>query len=90
MSDKKGKEESFADIIGSKLGQIIVISMYQARATLTLAKAIAEDPSTSPEVKAAAHDSLAVIDQMIDKLEETVGDEALKSIRDFVGKTDHE
>ncbi|WP_236169844.1 hypothetical protein [Pseudomonas atacamensis] len=90
MDDEKEKNLPFSELIGAKLGEILVISMYQARATLTLAQAIAKDPSTSPDVKSAASDSLAVIDQLIIKLEQAVGDEALTLIRDFVGRTDHE
>jgi hypothetical protein len=90
MDNEKEKALSFSEMIGAKLGEILVISVYQARATLTLAKAIEKDPSTSPEVKSAARDSLAVIDLMIEKLEESVGDEGLKSIRDFVGRSEDE
>ncbi|WP_092256565.1 hypothetical protein [Pseudomonas sp. NFACC13-1] len=88
MDDDKHSGKSLGEILGTKMGEILVISMYQARATLTLAKAIQEDSSTSPDVKAAAQESLAVIDQIIEKMEQFVGDDAMASIRPLVGKTE--
>lgn len=90
MDDGREKEPTLAEIIGAKLGQIIIISLYQARATLTLAQAIEKDPSVSSEVRSAAKDSLAAIDQVIDKLEEAIGDSEIKTIRGFVGRTEND
>ena len=82
--------KSFADAVDSSLGQLFVISMYQARATLTLARAIEKDSSSSQELKAAAKESLAAIDVIIEKIESAVDDDAATSIRDLVGKTKDE
>lgn len=89
MDDDK-KTKSFADAVGASLGQLFVISMYQARATLTLARAIEKDSSSSQELKSAAKDSLAAIDLIIEKIESAVDDDAATSIRDLVGKTKDE
>lgn len=89
MDDEK-KHLSFPESLGATLGQLFVISMYQTRATLNLARAIEKDSSSSPELKSAAKDSLAIIDLIIEKIESSVGDEAVNSIRDFVGRSEDE
>ncbi len=88
--DDDSKPASFSDAVGTTLGQLFVISMYQTRATLNLARAIEKDSSSSQELKAAAKDSLAVIDLIIAKIESAVDDDMVSSIRDFVGKTEDE
>lgn len=89
--DEKPKDSTIFETIGANLGQLYVLSMYQARATLVLAKAIEKDPSTSSDLKEAAKESLELIDSMIEKLEKSVEDDAsISSIRDFVGRTQNE
>lgn len=91
MDDEEEKnKQSFLEQVGTTFGQLFVISMYQARATLNLAKAIEKDPSSAPELKSAAKDSLEVIDLLIEKLEEAVGDGTITSIKDFVGRAKDE
>ncbi|MBJ2241974.1 hypothetical protein [Pseudomonas sp. MF6768] len=88
--DDDSKPTSFTEAVGTTLGQLFVISMYQTRATLNLARAIEKDSSSSQELKSAAKDSLAVIDLIIEKIESAVDDDMVSSIRDFVGKTEDE
>lgn len=91
-TDEKGDEaKSFADVIGETFGKVYVMSMYQARATITLANAIEKDSSTSTELKAAAAESLLVIDKIISLLEGTIKDESTSNlVKTFVGRGEDE
>jgi len=92
MSDEEKKDSpSIFEAIGTNFGKLFVLSMYQARATLTLAKAIENDPSSSTEMKHAAQESLIIIDTIIENLEEAVDSEsAVSSIRQLMGKDQDE
>ncbi|WP_137971984.1 hypothetical protein [Pseudomonas sp. F(2018)] len=71
MSDdsKEDQPKDFVELIGQNIGQLFVISMFQARATLTLANAIKEDPAVSAETKEKAEESLQIIDKIIEQME---------------------
>ncbi|MEA3233874.1 hypothetical protein OP492_04315 [Pseudomonas mosselii] len=90
-SDKGDEPQSFSDVVGSTFGKVYIMSMYQARATITLANAIEKDPSTSPELKSAATESLQMIDKIIALLEESLEDESTTNlVRTFIGRGEDE
>ncbi|HGM5587090.1 TPA: hypothetical protein ACKP2Y_003455 [Pseudomonas putida] len=87
--EKPSKAPDSDDPVSNSLGTLYAVSVYQARATLTLAKALEADPATSSEVKEAAKTSLHIIDAIIQALEAAVGNEELtKAIKKGAGLSD--
>lgn len=88
-TEKGTPVDALGEMLGKNFGQLFVISMFQARATLTLADAIKKDPAVTTETKQKAEETMAMIDKIIEQMESAMPDLGGPiKIKDFVGRSD--
>ncbi|MNP58036.1 hypothetical protein D3C76_1529130 [compost metagenome] len=88
-NDESSKKDPMSELISVNFGTLYAVAVYQARATMTLAKALENDPSVSTGVKEAAKTSLRIIEAIIASLETTVDNkEVMSAIKKGAGFND--
>lgn len=67
-------------MIGTNIGNLFALSIFQTKAIMALASAIAKDPAVAPETKAKAEEAMRGVDDMISLLERSMQGDGIDPI----------
>lgn len=66
MTDKtQGPPNDLGELLGRNFGNLFALSIFQTKAIMMLASAIAKDPGVAPETKLKAEQTMVGVDEMI-------------------------